>query len=339
MSASNAVIFGCAGLELSETERRLFAAARPLGFILFARNVATPEQVRALVHDLRRSVEREDAPVLIDQEGGRVQRLKPPHWRSAPPAASFGNLAGEERHIAIEATRLNARLIADELYDLGIDVDCTPVLDVPVAGAHDVIGDRAFSGDPDLIAELGRAVCDGMLGGGVLPVVKHVPGHGRATVDSHLDLPVVSASLDELRAADFRPFRALNDAPWAMTAHVVYTAIDASAPATCSPRLINDVIRGEIGFDGVLISDDLSMKALKGDFATRTRQALDAGCDVVLHCNGDMAEMQAVAAAARPLTDAAQRRLARAAARKATPPQPLDRPTALAHLSGWLSRS
>lgn len=340
MSRSNAVIFGCAGPELSEAEARFFAQVRPLGFILFARNVGTPAQVRRLVAALRDSIGQADAPVLIDQEGGRVQRLRPPHWRSAPPAAVFGALAATgERHVAVEAVRLNNRLIAAELYDLGIDVDCTPVLDVPVPGAHDVIGDRAFAADPDLIAEMGRAACQAMLDGGVIPVVKHVPGHGRAMVDSHLELPVVSATLAELRASDFRPFVGLKDAPWAMTAHVVYQAIDAAAPATCSKKVVADVIRGEIGFDGVLLSDDLSMKALKGDFGERTRAALDAGCDVVLHCNGDMTEMQAIAAAARPVTEAASMRLAKATARKANPPDAFDATSALAHLSGWLSLS
>lgn len=325
-------------MELSDEEKRFFAASNPLGFILFGRNVANPDQVRALVDSLRAVVGRDDAPILIDQEGGRVQRLKPPHWRGAPPAQVFGQLAASDHHVAVQAAKLNARLIADELSALGIDVDCTPVLDLPVPGAHDVIGDRAYATDPDLIAEFGRAVCEGMLEGGVLPVVKHIPGHGRATVDSHLELPLVTASLDELRAGDFRPFAALKDAPWAMTAHVVYQAIDAAAPATCSPRVVQDVIRREIGFDGVLVSDDLSMKALKGGFDVRTRAALAAGCDVVLHCNGDMAEMQAIAGAVTPLSDAAAARIARAAARKAKPAG-FDRETALAHLAGWLSRS
>ncbi len=334
-----AVVFGCAGTELTEAERRFFAATNPLGFILFARNVRDPAQVAALVADLRASVGRVDAPVMIDQEGGRVQRLRPPHWRDAPTAATFGALAADgERHIAAEAARLNARLIADELTLLGIDVDCTPVLDVPVPGAHDVIGDRAFCRDPELVAELGRAVCEGMLAGGVIPVVKHVPGHGRAMVDSHLELPVVEAGLDALRATDFRPFKLLADAPWAMTAHVVYKALDASAPATCSRKVVQDVIRGEIGFAGVLVSDDLSMKALEGGFEDRARAALAAGCDVVLHCNGDMGEMRAIAAAVRPLTDAAAERIAAAARRKAAPGA-FDRATALGHLSGWLSRS
>lgn len=329
-----AVIFGCAGPVLTEAERRFFAQANPLGFILFARNVQEPAQLRMLVADLRASVGRADAPVLIDQEGGRVQRLRPPHWRNAPPGAAFAALAARDLELARQAVRLNNRLIAAELADLGIDVDCTPVLDVPVPGAHDVIGDRAYGADPAVIAELGRAVCDGMLDGGVIPIVKHIPGHGRAMVDSHKDLPRVATPLDELRRSDFAPFKALADAPWAMTAHVVYEAIDPTAPATTSPAAIN-LIRGELGFQGLLLSDDLSMQALSGDFGERTRAALSAGCDVALHCNGDMAEMTAIAAAARPLDEAGAARAARAAAMKRVP-QPFDAAQALQRLAGWL---
>lgn len=309
-----------------------------MGFILFSRNIATAEQVRALVADFRGVVNDGTAPVLIDQEGGRVRRLKPPLWHDAPPAAVFGQLAGREANVAIEATRLNFRLIAEDLVDLGIDVDCAPVLDVPAPGSHDIVGDRAYSADPDWVVTLGRATMDGLLDGGVLPIIKHIPGHGRAFSDSHLELPVVSASLEDLRAFDFRPFRALADAPWAMTAHIVYQALDPERPATCSPRVIDSVIRGEIGFDGVLVSDDVSMKALTGAFEERTRAALAAGCDLVLHCNGDMAEMQAVLSAAPPLSDATAGRLARAAAQKRHTPVP-DRSVALARLDGWLKQS
>lgn len=314
-----AVIFGCAGLTLSEDERRFFARVNPLGFILFARNVESPKQVSALVTELRASVGRADVPVLIDQEGGRVQRLKPPHWRKAPPGEPFARLAEQDRSAAAEALRLNFRLIGRELADLGIDVDCAPVLDVPVAGAHDVIGDRAYGRTPAMVSDLAGQVMEGLLDEGVLPVIKHIPGHGRAMVDSHLALPVVDASLAELEAQDFPPFRALRHAPWAMTAHVVYTALDAQAPATTSAKVIAEVIRDAIGFDGVLVSDDLSMKALGGRFEDRTAASLAAGCDVVLHCNGQMAEMQAIAAAIRPLTDAALLRLARAEAMKRIP--------------------
>lgn len=314
-----AVLFGCAGPVLSEAERGFFARVDPLGFILFARNIETPEQVRALVAALRASIGRADAPVLIDQEGGRVQRLKPPYWRKAPPGEPFARLAERDMAAAREALRLNFRLIGRELADLGIDVDCAPVLDVPVAGAHDVIGDRAYGRRPALVAELAVQVVEGLLDEGVLPVIKHIPGHGRAMVDSHLALPVVEASLAELEAQDFPPFHALRHAPWAMTAHVVYTALDAHAPATTSAKVIAQVIRGAIGFDGVLISDDLSMKALGGRFEDRTTAALAAGCDVVLHCNGEMAEMQAIAAALRPLDERALERLDRARAMKRGP--------------------
>lgn len=314
-----AAILGCAGLTLTDEERRFFARVNPLGFILFARNVDTPDQVRALVSALRDAVGRADAPVLIDQEGGRVQRLKPPHWRKAPAGAPFAALAERDLEAAKEALRLNFRLIGRELADLGIDVDCAPVLDVPVPGAHDVIGDRAYGTEPGPIAALGRACLDGLLDEGVLPVIKHIPGHGRAMVDSHLALPVVEAMRAELEARDFPPFKALADAPWAMTAHVVYKAIDAAAPATTSARVIGEIIRGVIGFEGFLISDDLSMKALGGRFEDRTRASLDAGCDCVLHCNGDMAEMQAIAAALRPLSEVAAERLARGQAMKRRP--------------------
>jgi len=323
MSESKAMIMGAAGTRLSAEEFAFFRNERPWGFILFARNISEPEQVRDLVASLRETVGRADAPVLIDQEGGRVQRLRPPHWRKAPAGEPFARLAARDLDGAKEALRLNYRLIGRELAELGIDVDCAPVLDVPVPGAHDVIGDRAFGHTPDMVAALGRAVCDGLLDEGVLPVIKHIPGHGRSMVDSHLDLPVVEANRAELEAQDFPPFRALSDAPWAMTAHVVYKAIDDRAPATTSSRVINEIIRGVIGFRGVLISDDLSMKALGGRFEDRTTAALDAGCDLVLHCNGDMAEMQAVAAALRPLTESAQERLAAAVRQKRTP-GPLD---------------
>ena len=331
-----AAILGCSGLTLTDEERRFFQAVNPLGFILFARNVDTPDQVRALVASLRETVGRADAPVLIDQEGGRVQRLRPPHWRKAPAGEPFARLAARNLDGAREALRLNYRLIGRELVELGIDVDCAPVLDVPVPGAHDVIGDRAFGHSPDMVAALGRAVCDGLLDEGVLPVIKHIPGHGRSMVDSHLDLPVVEASRAELEAQDFPPFRALADAPWAMTAHVVYKSIDDRAPATTSVRVIGEIIRGIIGFRGVLISDDLSMKALGGRFEDRTTASLDAGCDLVLHCNGDMAEMRAVAAAVRPLTEAAQERLAVAARQKRTP-GPLDVAATVNRVDGLLA--
>jgi beta-N-acetylhexosaminidase len=312
-----AVIFGCAGLSLTEAERAFFRASNPAGFILFQRNCATPEQVRALTADLRACVGRE-APILIDQEGGRVQRLKPPHWRAAPAAASLAALAVRDRAAARRAVWINARLIAADLTALGIDVDCAPVLDIPVPGAHDIIGDRAFGSDVDLVADLGRAMCEGLMAGGVLPVIKHIPGHGRASADSHLSCPVVTARADSLAAHDLPPFRALADMPFAMTAHVVYTAWDDRV-ATLSPKVIDTIIRGAIGFDGVLMSDDLSMKALGGSFAERTRDALAAGCDLVLHCNGVMTEMVEIAAAASAVSPAALRRWDAALLRRAMP--------------------
>jgi beta-N-acetylhexosaminidase len=318
--AARAVIFGCESLSVTEWEHEFFARTDPLGFILFARNCQTPEQVRALVAELRATIGRADAPVLIDQEGGRVTRLKPPHWRAAPAPARFGEIAPVDRDRACAAAELNARLLAAEVLDLGINVDCVPLLDLRIAGADAVIGDRAFSTDADLVADLGRAVCDGMLAGGVLPVVKHIPGHGRAQVDSHHALPVVDTPRGELEATDFRPFAALADAPWGMTAHVVYTAIDPQAPATTSHRVVDEVIRGFIGFDGVLVSDDLSMQALQGGLAERATAALAAGCDVALHCNGKAEEMTAVANVVPELTAAAQRRLTAAAARLGHPP-------------------
>ncbi len=303
-----AVIFGCASKALRTQEQRFFARTNPMGFILFARNCRTPDQIRALCADLRDSVGRMDAPILIDQEGGKVVRLQPSHWREVPAAETIGDLARHNQGKGGEAAYLNARLIAAELTDLGINVDCAPVLDLPQQGAHDVIGSRAFGNDPDMVAFLGRRACEGFLDGGVIPVIKHIPGHGRATCDSHEQLPVVAASRDDLETHDFKPFRALSDMPWAMTAHVVYTALDTDRPATTSPTVIEKVIREHMNFGGVLVSDDLSMKALSGDMAARANAALGAGCDLVLHCNGKMDEMEAVAEGARPISPQSTRR-------------------------------
>ena len=310
-----AAIFGCAALTLGAEEAAFFADARPWGFILFRRNVETPAQVRALVDALRRSIDAPDAPVLIDQEGGRVQRLGPPHWRRYPPAAAYREVAAGAPGSVRDLVRLGARLIAHDLASLGINVDCLPVLDLPQPGAHDIIGDRAYAATPEDVALLGRAACEGLMAGGVLPVLKHMPGHGRARADSHERLPVVDDSVETLEAHDFAPFRLSANMPLAMTAHVVYAAIDPQRPATTSPRVIGEVIRNRIGFDGVLMTDDLSMKALSGDYQTRARAALEAGCDVVLHCNGSMDEMKAVAAGARPLAGAGAGRTAAALAR------------------------
>ncbi len=288
------VIFGCAGTSLTPDEQDFFRKTNPFGFILFERNCDTPEQVRALTDSLRSCIGRADAPVLIDQEGGRVTRLKQPHWREAPAPSRFAELANDHPEQAMQAARLNARLMAADLLALGITVNCTPVLDIPQPDADPIIGDRALGLEPDRVASLGRAVCEGFLAGGVLPVIKHIPGHGRATADSHKALPVVDTDIAELRAVDFEPFRALNDMPWAMTAHVLYRVLDSDAPATTSKKVIDDVIRGLIDFQGVLISDDLSMQALSGGFAERAAASLQAGCDLVLHCNGDLAEMEAI---------------------------------------------
>lgn len=307
-----AAIFGCAGPVLSGAERDFFRQVDPWGFILFARNIETPDQVRALTTALRDSVGR-DAPILIDQEGGRVARLRPPQWRGWGPALDTADAAGLTEDERCEALRLRYALIGAELAGVGIDVNCAPLLDIRTPGAHDIIGDRALGTDADAVIRRGRAVHDGLLDAGVLPVIKHVPGHGRAGADSHLDLPVVDTPLAELAKTDFRPFAALADAPLAMTAHIVYPALDPDACATLSPIVI-DHIRQTLGLTGLLMSDDLSMHALSGDFGQRTIRTLDAGCDLVLHCNGDMAEMQPIAAALRPLTPAAEARSTRALA-------------------------
>ncbi|MEQ8500386.1 MAG: beta-N-acetylhexosaminidase [Sneathiellaceae bacterium] len=316
-------IFGCAGLRLDAAERAFFRAVAPVGFILFARNVDTPAQVRTLVADLRDAVSDPAVPVFIDQEGGRVARLKPPHWRAAPAAALFGERHAADAGAAGEAARLNAELIGRELRDLGIDVDCLPLLDVRQPDADKVIGDRAFSEDPAVVAALGRAVARGLADGGCQAVAKHLPGHGRASVDSHLGLPRVTASAAELEAVDFAPFRALNDLPWGMTGHLVFEAFDPDRPATLSVPVIERAIRGSIGFDGALMTDDINMGALSGSLAERTDAALRAGCDLVLHCSGKLAEMQAVAAALLPTTPAAAERLQHARdTRPAPPPAP-----------------
>jgi len=321
---AGACILGCAGLALSPGEAAFFREVQPWGFILFRRNVDTPDQVRALTSALRATVDRADAPVLIDQEGGRVQRLGPPHWRRYPPGRAYGQISANDPLIRREITRLGARLMAHDLAGLGINVDCLPVLDVPDPHGHEVIGDRAYGDTPGEVAVLGRAAAEGLIAGGVLPMIKHIPGHGRAQADSHLNLPVVDASAADLDARDFAPFRALSDMPMAMTAHVVYSALDARRPATTSRAVIKHTIRDAIGFDGLLVSDDLSMKALSGDFTRRARASLAAGCDVVLHCNGDMAEMRAVVAGTKALTGRAAARAAAALARLPRMAEPFD---------------
>lgn len=319
-----AAIFGMAGTTLAAAERAFFQRTRPVGYILFARNIETPAQVVALVNDLRSIDPTYDALMLIDQEGGRVQRLRPPHWRNAPAMAEFGALFGRSPGRAGDALRLNMQLIGAELLELGIDVDCAPVMDVPVPGAHDVIGDRAFGAEAGLVAALAPSACQGLLDAGVIPVIKHIPGHGRARTDSHKELPVVEDDLASLKASDFAPFKALCAGPmqescFAMTAHVVYRAIDPTQPATTSKIVIDGIIRGEIGFKGLLMSDDLGMHALKGPFEARAAAALDAGCDVVLHCDGTLADMEAVAEGTRPLGGNGVRALAATAAVRGKP--------------------
>ena len=314
-----AAIFGCEGPGLGAEERAFFRDVRPWGFILFARNCETPAQVKRLVGELREAAGFQ-APVLIDQEGGRVARLKPPHWPVYPPARHYGDIWMRDHSKAERAAYLGARLIAHDLLTLGINVDCLPLADVPVPDGHDIIGDRAYGIEPEIVSRLGRKVAQGLLDGGVLPVLKHIPGHGRARADSHVSLPVVETSWEMLSAQDFKPFKALNDLPLGMTAHVLYTAIDPKLPATLSPKVIEDVIRSEIGFEGLLMTDDLSMGALGGTLEGRARDSLNAGCDVVLHCNGKMAEMREVAAGARELSGLALLRAQEALAKLAPEP-------------------
>lgn len=308
MSESKAVIFGCAGPELSSSEAAFFADTRPWGFILFGRNIISLNQVADLTASLRQSIGRPDAPVLIDQEGGRVQRFKPPLVPQYPSGADLGALYQAAPEAGLRATWIMSRLHAFDLYPLGITVNCLPVLDVPAPGGHEVIGSRAYGITPDVVAALGRAACEGLKAGGLLPVIKHIPGHGRAGADTHHELPRVDASRAELSSRDFAPFRALAGEAMAMSAHVVYTDIDPDHPATTSRRVVEDVIRAEIGFDGLLMSDDVSMNALSGDFATRTGAIFAAGCDVTLHCNGNRAEMEAVASATPVLSGESLRR-------------------------------
>jgi len=315
----NAFISGCAGTSLSDDERAFFAETRPCGLILFARNCQSVSQLRTITEDFRDAVESDAALVLIDQEGGRVQRLRPPQWRQMPPARVYGDLYLHDPEGARAAAFAGGRLIATELREAGITVNCTPVLDVPEAGSHDIIGDRAFSFDPGVVSNLGRAVVEGTLAGGVLPVIKHIPGHGRAMADSHLSLPRIDASAEELIEVDFRPFMALCHAPLAMTAHVLLTAFDEERPASTSPVIMGEVIRELIGLTGLVMSDDIGMQALGGPFAERAAAVIDAGCDVALHCSGELAEMREVASAVPPLEGESAERFARAIAELGEP--------------------
>jgi len=335
---TRAFITGISGPKLNAAEREFIQHERPWGFILFKRNIETPRQVASLVRELKNLAVVSDAPVLIDQEGGRVQRLGPPHWPVYPAGALFGALYDEDPSLGLAAARLSARSIAADLWELGISVDCLPLADVPVPGADAVIGDRAYGTGPDKVAAIARAVSEGLELGGILPVLKHIPGHGRATADSHLRLPEVKTTKDELERTDFAAFTPLADLPMAMTAHVVFSALDPVQPATTSATIIGQVIRGAIGFQGLLMSDDVSMNALSGSIAERTRAVFSAGCDLVLHCNGRLDEMREVAAETPELSGRALERAERAlASRKA--PLPFDRIQGRAELEAMIRKA
>jgi beta-N-acetylhexosaminidase len=336
--STRAFITGVSGTELSADERQFIRSERPWGFILFKRNIETPAQVTALVGELRNEIGNPDAPVLIDQEGGRVQRLGPPNWAVYPPGAVFGTLYDIDPKLGLAAARLSSRLIAADLIELGITVDCLPLADVPVAGADAVIGNRAYGNEPGKVAAIARAVTEGLEQGGVLPVLKHIPGHGRATADTHFRLPEVDTAQIELEKTDFAAFLPLADLPMAMTAHVVFSALDPAHPATTSATIIEQVIRGVIGFQGLLMSDDVSMNALAGSIAERTRAIVTAGCDIVLHCNGKLDEMREVA---RETPELSGKALARAQAALASrkPPQAFDRVAARAELDALINRA
>jgi beta-N-acetylhexosaminidase len=335
--ASRAFITGISGTTLTEDERAFIAAERPWGFILFRRNIDSPTQVKALVSEMREAAGAPDAPVLVDQEGGQVQRFRPPHWPDYPAGAAFGRLYDIDSKLGLQAARLSARLIADDLLPMGVTVDCLPLADVPVPGADAVIGDRAYGDEPNKVAAIARAVTEGLEQGGILPVLKHIPGHGRATADSHLALPTVDTPREELERTDFAAFKPLADLPMAMTAHVVFSAIDPAQPATTSARMIERVIRGLIGFQGLLMSDDVGMNALAGSIGERSRALIAAGCDVILHCSGKLDEMQEVAREAPELSGKALARAQRALAAR-QPPQRLDRWEATAELVALMGR-
>lgn len=335
---ARAFITGISGFTLTADERDFLRAERPWGFILFKRNIETPAQVSTLITELRESITETDAPVLIDQEGGRVQRFGPPHWPVYPPGAVFGTLYDIDRKLGLTAARLSARLMAADLIELGVTVDCLPLADVPIAGADAVIGNRAYGTEPGKVAAIARAVTEGLEQGGVLPVLKHIPGHGRATADTHFKLPVVDTPKAELEMTDFAAFRPLADLPMAMTAHVVFSALDPAQPATTSATIIEQVIRGSIGFQGLLMSDDVSMNALAGSIAERTRALLSAGCDMVLHCNGHLDEMREVARETPVLSGKALERATRALASRRAP-QPFDRVAARAELDDLIGRA
>jgi len=318
-----AAIYGVQAFELTNSERDFFRDAEPAGFILFKRNCDTRDQVLRLTDSFRDLTGRADLPILIDQEGGRVARMKPPEWPAFPAAERFADLYQAAPSSAIEAVRSNARAIALMLRDVGVNVDALPLLDVRQPGATDIIGDRALGSEPMQVAALGRAVLDGLASAGVVGIVKHMPGHGRALVDSHKELPFVTASAEELEI-DLEPFERLSWAPMGMTAHVVYEAWDPERPGSMSPIVIGEIIRGRIGFDGFLMSDDIGMEALAGDFSTRAAGVVAAGCDAALHCSGRMEEMVAVASAVPSMTPEGEARLVRAMASTRNEPDAPD---------------
>lgn len=303
------VVFSCEGRVMSAAETEFFARENPFGFILFARNIDTPDQVRQLIADFRQSVGRPEAPVLIDQEGGRVQRLRSPHWFEAPAAARIGEMYVRDKDAGARAAILSTQLIAADLASVGITVNCAPCLDMSRPETSSVIGNRAYSSDPAVIIELATIICNTYMQAGIIPVIKHIPGHGRATVDSHKQLPVVTEDISVLEQTDFVPFKVLSKMPWGMTAHIVFSAIDATAPATQSALVINQIIRQKIGFDGLLLSDDLNMNALNGSLHQRAEMSIAAGVDILLHCSGVLDEMRDVVAACPKMTAVTRRRI------------------------------
>lgn len=333
-----AAIVSCSGTRLTPEERQFLRQADPLGLIVFARNISDKLQLADLVNSFRSETGRADAPVLIDQEGGRVARLRPPHWRATEPASAYGDLYRLDPAAGLEAVCLNAQLMASELVELGITVDCAPDADLTIPGAHSVIGNRSYGDTPEQVAALGRAVAEALLGAGVLPVIKHMPGHGRSRVDSHKEMPRVAADRETLSKTDFRAFKALADLPWGMTGHLLFEAIDPVRPATQSPRIIGDIIRGEIGFDGFLVSDDLCMDALAGDMGARTAAAIAAGCDAVLICDGDLGRAKAGLERAPELAGAALGRYQAGAARRLAAGRLVDVATARMRHDALLGR-
>ncbi len=303
------VIFSCEGTELTAAETAFFESEKPFGFILFARNVDTPDQLRKLISDLRACTGRADTPVLVDQEGGRVQRLRAPHWFNAPSFGKIAALYEQDSAAGLKAAELTTRLIAADLVSVGFSVNCSPCLDLGLPQTSAVIGDRSFGGDADQVIALSKIVAETYMACGIMPVIKHIPGHGRGTVDSHLELPIVAAAHSELAASDFIPFQKMNHIPWGMTAHIVFEALDPDYPATQSKRVVEEVIRGEIGFDGLLLTDDLNMQALKGSLADRAKRAISAGVDIVLHCSGKLSEMKEVVSACPKLSIDTVRRI------------------------------